>query len=620
MARFQFLSRYTSPWCVLLAAIAASATGADEQSANGVAIWDSGSYPADRQDAGRAGWKLVPTELFRFEAEPAKAASDPGYYGREYSFQGDAVVESQRLLAVFSRISGSVTLYAIDSTPGAPGAARPAGLGRRIVELALPARDRPVTISGLTIVRNAGDEAALEVAFSTAGSAPSSALFVVDRTGVVEVRPSEGMTGVRLRAPIEYGVAPGFIGDDLIYGPSSTVVSGSLSVPAENLFLGLLRGEESELVMTWPKGGQKLRLERGTPRDGASAFESIAFEPAGERFFLAALAAPGIWHKEALRPAFLEKEVAISWTKPFPARWKTQLLEANVRTTYRFRETKGQVWRGVPGSYTYPVWFDGDKAFFHLSKKVPPKGESLIYFVEPQGTPLEQPTPADILKATLGRQASDTILDMTGRRLRTHHRRGGDGVHRACTCGCTEAIQSVFEAGEEVNQRSFVCEAVDDMVYFVRCHVERIEEYQRFANEMIQFLEAGQGSSPDLKPYVASLLEVVQQIPQEYSAQKENMKSLEYAEQLTRRTIALTQGKSSGNLAAFMELLKDWRGMGGSQDYVLAHCHMVTRKLSQEAGYGCAEVPAALALAEEVRSRCRRMLRNPDGYEIWADY
>jgi hypothetical protein len=193
-------------------------------------------------------------------------------------------------------------------------------------------------------------------------------------------------------------------------------------------------------------------------------------------------------------------------------------------------------------------------------------------------------------------------------------------VHRACTCGCTDAIQSVFEAGEEVNQRSFVCEAVDDMVFFVRCHVERIDEYQRFADEMIRFLQASQGSSPQLKPYVAGLIEIIQQIPQEYSAQRENMKSLDYAEQLTRRTVALTQSKSPGNLAAFMELLKDWRAMGGSQDYVLAHCHMVTRKLNQEAGYGCAEVPEALAVAEEVRSRCRQVLRNPDGYEIWADY
>ena len=69
-----------------------------------------------------------------------------------------------------------------------------------------------------------------------------------------------------------------------------------------------------------------------------------------------------------------------------------------------------------------------------------------------------------------------------------------------------------------------------------------------------------------------------------------------------------------------MELLKTWRAMGGAQDYVVAQCHAITRKLCQEAGYGCVAQPKAAELAEEIRRRCRQCLRNPDGYEIWADY
>ena len=69
-----------------------------------------------------------------------------------------------------------------------------------------------------------------------------------------------------------------------------------------------------------------------------------------------------------------------------------------------------------------------------------------------------------------------------------------------------------------------------------------------------------------------------------------------------------------------MELLKAWRDMGGAQDYVVAKCHTITRNLCQVAGYGCATLPPAVALAEEIRAACRQTLRNPDGYEIWADY
>jgi hypothetical protein len=251
---------------------------------------------------------------------------------------------------------------------------------------------------------------------------------------------------------------------------------------------------------------------------------------------------------------------------------------------------------------------------------VPPKGESIIYFLEGQDTPLSISTPVDIMKATLGRPMCDPILDVPGRKLRTHHRRGGDGVHRACTCGCTEAIQSVFEAGQEVAKKDYVKEALDDMTYFVQCHVERVEEYRRFAGELIQFLQEKGSATPELKPFLESLEQIAQQIPQEYNVQKENMKSLEHAAELARQTMALTISRTTNNLPAYMELLKAWRAMGGAQDYVVAHCHTVTRRLFQEAGYGCVNDAKAVAVAQEVRERCRQALRNPDGYEIWADY
>jgi hypothetical protein len=274
----------------------------------------------------------------------------------------------------------------------------------------------------------------------------------------------------------------------------------------------------------------------------------------------------------------------------------------------------------VPGSYNYPVWFDGETAFSHLSKKVPPKGEAVIYFLEGQDTPLSVSTPVDIMQATLGRQFCDAMLDAPGRKLRTHHRRGGDGVHRACTCGCTEAIQAVFAAGEECQKKDYVAEALDDMVYFVRRHLERIDEYRHFADDTAKFLEARATSTPELRPYLESLQQIVQQIPQEYNIQKDNMKSLEHAGELTRQTLALTAARNTNNLAAYMELLKTWRAMGGAQDYVVAQCHMISRKLSQEAGYGSLTQGEAVPVAQEIRARCRKVLRNPDGYEIWPDY
>jgi hypothetical protein len=436
----------------------------------------------------------------------------------------------------------------------------------------------------------------------------------------VEIKPGESMKWVSLLGSIDYGVVPGFIGDDLIFDPAAYGGVEALHMPTENLFLGLLSGEESVLVMTWPKGNQQMRLRLAKAQESKGGIEAVDFANDGQSFYVAALAAPGLWHKETLKPSYLEKDVASVWRRPFPAKWKTQLSEAGVKTTFTFRSGKGQVWRGVPGSYEYPVWFVEDAAFYHLSKKVSPKGESVVYFVEGQDTPSSVPTPVEILRATLGRSASESILDPTGRQLRTHHRRGGDGVHRACTCGCTEAIQAIFEAGEEVDRKAEIKEALADMIYFVERHVERIEEYRRFATDLTQFLQGKAKSAPELKPFLETLEQTTQQILQEQSVQKENMKSAAYTSELVRQTMALTNSKEPNNLKTYMDLLKAWRAMGGAQDYVVAQCHALTRKLCQEAGYECVKDPKAVAVAVEVRKRCRQCLRNPDGYEIWANY
>ncbi|MCF7765460.1 MAG: hypothetical protein K9N62_17465 [Verrucomicrobia bacterium] len=158
------------------------------------------------------------------------------------------------------------------------------------------------------------------------------------------------------------------------------------------------------------------------------------------------------------------------------------------------------------------------------------------------------------------------------------------------------------------------------MQYFVEKHVERIEEYQRFAAELGRFLKTAKSATPALGDYLEQLEPIVARIPEEYSVQKENMKSLEHAKVLAHQTQTLASRKGANNLEAYMELLKAWRAMGGAQDYVLAQCHTITRNLHQQAGYTATTHPEAIDLAIEIRNRCRQVLRNPDGYEIWADY
>lgn len=578
-----------------------------------VVVWDSGKRFGDVINlTERSLWKAVPTELFAFESDPAKAASDPGYYGREHRFQGDVVLENPRMSVVFHSGKGRIGIYP-KTNPNLTS-------GSEATLLPIPTQATKLKLGDCRLVRNAADEVILEVAFRDGSPAQSSVLFTLGKTEILEVNPAKGIQGFRLETPLAYGIVPAFIGDDLIYQPTQYPTASSASLPSDSFFMGLARGGQHQWVLTWPSGPRSLKLELAETEPGSRQITAVELSAPGQRLFLAPLSAAGIWHREPLKPAHLEKDVALGWKRPFPAKWKTQLGEAGVRTSFSFRESKGQIWRGVPGSYDYPAWFQGDQAYLRLSKKVPPKGDSVIYFLEGQDTPSEIATPVDILKATLGRAAAEPILDAAGQKLRTHHRRGGDSVHRACTCGYTEAIQAVFEAGKEVEKQDYIRDALDDMTYFVEQHLERIEEYVRFAGDLTQFLRSVTGAEPEVKAYLAGLEQIAEQIPQEYQVQKENMKSLQHAAELTHRTLALTKQRNSANLAAYMELLKAWRAMGGAQDYVVAQCHTLTRKLFQEAGYGCAELPRMVPTAQEIRAKCRQVLRNPDGYEIWANY
>src|SRR5207249_6652915 len=301
---------------VLLATAAGLPAIQRTEAAANVVVWDTGAHFADAVEVtDKTGWKPVPADLLTLEADPPKAASDPGYYGREYAFTGDAVVENHSLAAVFWSAKGRVVIYSkANAAPPGGASAGNTGLGRKILELTpLQTKTQPARISRCEILRNADDEVALEVFFSAKGATDVSAVFTFGKTEIVEIKPAPNMKGVSLISPVEYGVVPSFNGDDLIFDSPAYPSANTLCIPSENLFLGLLPGEDNMLVMTWPKGKQQLKLGLAREQQGKRLIESLDFDNDGQSFYLAALGAPGIWHREELKPSYLEKDTAIHW-------------------------------------------------------------------------------------------------------------------------------------------------------------------------------------------------------------------------------------------------------------------------------------------------------------------
>lgn len=57
-------------------------------------VWDTQLPFVNTVDIrDKNNWKVVPADLLTLELDPSAAVSDPAYYGREYSFKGDVVVE-----------------------------------------------------------------------------------------------------------------------------------------------------------------------------------------------------------------------------------------------------------------------------------------------------------------------------------------------------------------------------------------------------------------------------------------------------------------------------------------------------------------------------------------------
>ena len=110
--------------------------------------------------------------------------------------------------------------------------------GRKLVELApLATKAKPARISRCEVLRNAGDEVALNVSFSADAGEALSSVLAFDKTQIVEVRPAANMKGISVSCAVEYGVAPSFVGDDFILAPGQFGSAATLHVPAENVFL-----------------------------------------------------------------------------------------------------------------------------------------------------------------------------------------------------------------------------------------------------------------------------------------------------------------------------------------------------------------------------------------------
>jgi hypothetical protein len=509
---------------------------------------------------------------------------------------GRVTVTAHGRRAVFARETGAVVIY---SRPGPDGKET-----ARIVLFAKVStgKEEARKIASCTVVEKNESGAKLSVVFS-AGDKLMKANFTFSASGDLGVEPADDMQGISVRAEIGYGVLPGIVPDDVIYDPAKSPRAG-VTVPAENIFVCLLRGEHDIIACAWPRGDQKLRL---VPAADRTRFKALEIELAGRPAYLSIMSAPGIWHRQKLSSSFMEKDVVIGWRRPFPAAWKTQLLESGVMTSYGFSDHEEDIWRPDTGSYTYPVRFDDEKAVFHLGKKIPPEGYAFIYALEGH-----EDTPLVFMK----RCSEDTAGILAGIRERKEYAppsRLKINVGYWHCWGTAMVKRTIYKYGMQARERKFLEEHLDNYLDLTASNQGRHQEYVEFAAAMKGRLDSWEKDDAGNRVYLARMQGLLEKMREQFTDPMEGATPaglMQEAEDLGGRLKVLLPEEGTESYPEYCHIVARLNDISaGMHEEVGKWFGTGVREWFQQAAYGCADDPGAVKYAQEIRRAIRDMLK-----------
>jgi len=438
------------------------------------------------------------------------------------------------------------------------------------------------------------------------------ASFLVTREGTLRVRPAEATRGVLVCSPIAVGVLPGIQLEDILYRPEDYPDVGEVYVPAENWFAGLLDGNDGIVACAWPDGRQRISLTKGRD-DAKPLFETIKIDLAGNELYLAVLAAPAIWHIERLEAPYLERDIAIEWKRPFPATYKTQLLlrgETTIPRTFVFRKKPFNQYRPEVGDCAWPVWFDGDRAFMRLSKKIPPRGDAIIYPMEDG-----EKTLVGFLHRT---PVADIIVRRNKRAELPHGPREAANVGFVACGGTGMMRRTIFAMGLQHREKEFLTEYADFLADYVAIVQKRHIGFFKFIDEtrkkLTTWLEEN-GGDPDVRDYLQQMIELADQteeglwVKMELYGGKTPEEHIAQADRATQRLKELLDTPGTELFPECNEIIDMCNRLSwGHAESAGMRFSMLAREWAEKAASACTDKPEALEYARAVRSSIRNAL------------
>jgi hypothetical protein len=578
-----------------------------------IAVWDTGIRSSESLSpailSAKKGWtQIVPA--------PETAAS----------FQGDAVLSNGRISAVARHQGATVEIYSEE----------PEGPVARLRLLLVTSSGEPT--AGLELIQlteNTRNAACLKVTYKTEQGASPTAKFRIKRGEVfVETEPGAGAGWLRTECPGRFVILPDFFADDILID-ATRIPLAAIEAPSDNFVLHLIGTGDAIGMCAFENRQQDVKLAlAGAQGRRTITGSEIAFE--GRKIYVAVLSSPRVWHHLDLKINDAGNIIPLQWTMPFPAQWRVDFTRKDSLTDsweMLLPEMKNgryvkpswlggreetldpnrRRWNTFLDEFSYPCWSDHERRGYvqPLTKYAFQfEGPAVLYPINRvKQTPLDAYTVVDVMRNTLGTGPCEHILDVEGQKTVYQGRP---------TCGVQGLLEEIYLAKQQKQRRGEVEKHLNDGLSFVTHIRHRITAYIEFGQKMRVYLTEQKKAHPELIGGITELDRIVGRLDSHIASQTAKIQKPEFVAQLNadfRKNIMDYEGPDA--LERCKQYGKILTEIGGNQDELVGESRWIVRTLRQRAGILVGMDARLAPIANEIRARTQKVLRNPSDYE-WS--
>jgi len=512
-------------------------------------------------------------------------------------FVGTPVIQGGQLVGTVRKSDGGLVVYSLQ--PGAP-------------KLRCAVVPSPALPSFHCTMLQENGRAGIRV---SADSGDRSYIAWFTTNGLIQVEANH-LQQIQVRdCHLRYGLLPSFVGTDLSYTPADVAGVKEFNLPSTQWFVGLVDGNDSMLVAAWQTNSQTASLTTEGAA-GNQLIETLAVGAETGGLSLSFVEHPHVWHREALNEEWLGDYTPISWERPFPARWMGRFFvtsggmssfrDPGIGYSFPIANAKTRMWGVWFEDWNhYPFFFDGPRTVVHFEKTFIPRGEALIYFLEPAAADLL--SPCEIVEQALGHDQAMALFDLDANGLRKLKYSTPDQfLLDRPVCATTTRLSKI----KQDEKATLGVDLATHLYEFIREIRGRVDQYGSFFADMKSYLETKKKEHPELKDYAEELETMVakaqSQSEEIYATPLSSVQA-----KIEQMKAQLREGKGDGFNCGNLDV----RSPAGDQDDLCRRYNRFVMKLTQTAALKCGDSKEKAAMATYIWAQSRQVLRKPTRWE-----